>query len=69
MGGDLEQVDLYLQGRVGKTAEDLGLRRLFVGHEVEKEYFQRSDILVKGTVFGHYEDMLVFELCSCGEIV
>ena len=67
MGGGLEQLQLHLQGGVADEAGDLGLRLDLLGHEVEHEDMQGTDILGDGASLGHHEDVFLEQRIGCGE--
>ena len=57
----MQQRDINLQRRVAKQPQELKLGCYFPGHQVQDYDLQRSDILMIGPAFGHYEDVLILQ--------
>ena len=56
-----DKLDLDLKRRVAQKAGKLGLGRDLRRHQVQNQYFQRSDILSERTGLGHHEDVFLGE--------
>jgi len=69
VGNGLQQVDFYLQRGVRKLAQDLRLGFDFQGHQVQNQHTQRTNVLVKGAVLGHDEDVFAFQHFCCRQCV
>ena len=61
--------DVHLEGRVAEEPEQLGLGDQLRRHEVDDGDAQGADILVRGPVVGHDEDVLFRELGPRGQVV
>ena len=67
MGGGLEQLQLHLEGGVADEARDLGLGLDLLGHEIEHENVEGTDVLGDGAGLGHHEDVFLEQRIGCGE--
>ena len=57
----VDQLQLHLQRRVGELAHDLRLGGDLGGHQVQDQDLQRADVLGKGALTMHDEDIFVVE--------
>ena len=57
----LNQVDLNLDRRVGKTAENLCFRNDFGRHEIEDRNAERADVLGGRAMVRHDKDVFAFQ--------
>ena len=63
----MEQGDFHLQRRVGKQAQELGFGRDLGGHEIQNSNTQRTNILMRGAVFIHDENIFALQSRAGGE--
>ena len=69
MRDGVQQLHLDLQRGVGQLAHDLRLGLDLLRHEVEQQHAQRADVLMHGSMLGHDEDVLAFQLLGGGQLV
>ena len=69
MRDGVQQLHLDLQRGVGQLAHDLSLGLDLLRHEVEQQHAQRADVLMHGSMLGHDEDVLAFQLLGRGQLV
>ena len=69
VGRRLQQLDVDLQRRVGKQAQELRFGFDLGRHQVENQNLQRADILRLRARFGHDENVFAFEPLFCGQPV
>ncbi|MNT48016.1 hypothetical protein D3C72_1847760 [compost metagenome] len=66
---DAQQIHVHLQGRVGEHPHQLDLGLYLLGHQVEDEHPQRTDVLGDGPGFRHHEDVLLPQHFGGGQLV
>ena len=54
----IQKFNFQLQGGIGQKPQELGFRYNFLGHEVENEDVERTDILVLGATIVHHKNIL-----------
>ena len=67
VAGRLHQGHVHLNGGIGQQAGDLGLGGDLGRHQVEDEDLQRADVLGKGALTVHDEDIFVVEGVVSGQ--
>ena len=67
VAGRLHQGHVHLNGGIGQQAGNLGLGGDLGGHQVEDEDLQRADVLGKGALTVHDEDVFVVEGIVSGQ--
>ncbi len=61
MTGGLHQFQFHLQRGVGEQPAELGLGFDFRGHQIQEENLQRPDVLGRGPVLFHDENVFIFQ--------
>ena len=59
MGRHMHQLNIHLQGGITEQPENLGFRLNLLGHNIENQDLQRTDVLLLCPVMGHDEDILI----------
>ena len=59
VGRYMHQFNIHLQGGIAEQPQNLGFGFDFLGHDVENQDLQRTDVLLLRPVMGHHENILV----------
>ena len=59
MGRHMHQLNIHLQGGITEQPENLGFRLNLLGHNIENQDLQRTDVLLLCPIMGHDEDILI----------
>src|SRR5258705_7947641 len=65
--GGVKQCDFHLQRGIGKQSQELRFGRDLGGHEVEDRNTQRTNILMRGALFIHDENIFALKSRAGGE--
>ena len=69
MRSDLQEKNIHLKRGIGKAPQDLELGLLLVGHQIQDDDLQWSDVLILRTRTVHDEYVFVLQSFRCRKLI